>query len=320
MASLLPSPVFPAAAAASTSSSSRCRCRITTPSSARGWSNRQGWRLRHRVWAAQAADQQGGVQQQQQQENEDDVVVDSNVLPYCSINQKEKKTIGEMEQEFLQALQAFYYDKKAVMSNEEFDNLKEELMWEGSSVVMLSPDEQRLLEASMAYVAGNPIMTDAEFDELKLRLRKEGSEIVQEGPRCSLRSRKVYSDLTVDYFKMFLLNVPAAVVALTLFFFLDDLTGFEITYLLELPEPFSFIFTWFAALPLIFWVAQAITSAIVKDFLILKGPCPNCGNENLSFFGTILSVPSGGARNSDRSCTKAIPCIYHGEQDELFIL
>jgi hypothetical protein len=37
-----------------------------------------------------------------------------------------------------------------------------------------------------------------------------------------------------------------------------------------LPEPFSFIFTWFAALPLIFWIAQAITNAIVKDFLILK--------------------------------------------------
>ncbi|RRT74269.1 hypothetical protein B296_00021531, partial [Ensete ventricosum] len=33
---------------------------------------------------------------------------------------------------------AFYYEKKAIMSNEEFDNLKEELMWEGSSVVMLS--------------------------------------------------------------------------------------------------------------------------------------------------------------------------------------
>lgn len=35
-------------------------------------------------------------------------------------------------------MQAFYYEGKAVMSNEEFDNLKEELMWEGSSVVMLS--------------------------------------------------------------------------------------------------------------------------------------------------------------------------------------
>lgn len=241
---------------------------------------------------------------------QEDDVVDSNVLPYCSISRKEKKTIGEMEQEFLQALQSFYYDKKPIMSNEEFDNLKEELMWEGSSVVMLSADEQRLLEASMAYVAGNPIMTNTEFDELKLRLKKEGSEIVQEGPRCSLRSRKVYSDLTVDYFKMLLLNVPAAVVALTLFFFLDDLTGFEITYLLELPEPFSFIFTWFAALPLIFWVAQAITNAILKDFLILKGPCPNCSNENISFFGTILSVPSGGAKNSVKCANCGTALVY----------
>lgn len=39
---------------------------------------------------------------------------------------------------------------------------------------------------------------------------------------------------------------------------------------MQLPEPFSFIFTWFAALPLIFWLAQTITSAILKDFLILK--------------------------------------------------
>lgn len=35
---------------------------------------------------------------------EGDEVVDSNVLQYCSID-KEKKTIGELEQEFLQALQ-----------------------------------------------------------------------------------------------------------------------------------------------------------------------------------------------------------------------
>ncbi|KAK6137637.1 hypothetical protein DH2020_028563 [Rehmannia glutinosa] len=184
----------------------------------------------------------------------EDEIVDSNVLPYCSIdNKKQKKSIGEMEQEFLQALQAFYYEGKSIMSNEEFDNLKEELMWEGSSVVMLSADEQRFLEASMAYVSGNPIMTDEEYDKLKQKLKTDGSDIVVEGPRCSLRSRKVYSDLTVDYLKMFLLNVPAAVVALGLFFFLDDLTGFELTYLLELPEPFSFLFTWFAALPLILW-------------------------------------------------------------------
>ncbi|XWS38444.1 hypothetical protein CRYUN_Cryun19dG0132200 [Craigia yunnanensis] len=249
------------------------------------------------------ADQQGQV--------EEDEVVDSKILPYCSIDKKEeKKSLGEMEQEFLQALQAFYYEGKAIMSNEEFDNLKEELMWEGSSVVMLSSDEQKFLEASMAYVSGKPILSDEEFDNLKLRLKMEGSEIVVEGPRCSLRSRKVYSDLYVDYLKMLLLNVPATVVALGLFFFLDDLTGFEITYLLELPEPFSFIFTWFAAVPLIVWLAQALTKVVVKDFLILKGPCPNCGTENVSFFGTILSISSGGTTNTLKCSNCGTPLEY----------
>ncbi|KAJ6426689.1 hypothetical protein OIU84_022308 [Salix udensis] len=201
-------------------------------------------------------------------------MVDGKILQYCSIDKKEKKSLGEMEQEFLQALQAFYYEGKAIMSNEEFDNLKEELMWEGSSVVMLSSDEQKFLEASIAYVSGNPILSDKEFDELKMKLKSEGSEIVVEGPRCSLRSRKVYSDLYVDYVKMFLLNVPATVIAIGLFFFLDDLTGFEITYLLELPEPFSFLFTWFAAVPLLVWLALTLTNAIVKDSFDLEGPLP----------------------------------------------
>lgn len=247
--------------------------------------------------------------QQTDQVQEDDMD-DGKILQYCSIDKKGKKSLGEMEQDFLQALQAFYYEGKAIMSNEEFDNLKEELMWQGSSVVMLSSDEQKFLEASLAYVSGNPILSDEEFDKLKIKLKTEGSEIVVEGPRCSLRSRKVYSDLSVDYLKMFLLNVPATVVALGLFFFLDDITGFEITYLLELPEPFSFLFTWFAAVPLIVWLALTLTNAIVKDFLILKGPCPNCGTENGSFFGTILSISSGGTSNTLKCSDCSTELVY----------
>lgn len=40
--------------------------------------------------------------------------------------------------------------------------------------------------------------------------------------------------------------------------------------LLQLPEPFSFIFTWFAAVPLIVYLATSLTKLILKDFLILK--------------------------------------------------
>ncbi|GKD93052.1 protein MET1, chloroplastic [Tanacetum coccineum] len=71
-----------------------------------------------------------------------------------------------MEHELLQALQSFYYEGKSIMSTKEFDNLKEELTWEGRSVVMLSSNEQtEVLEAAMAYVFGNPIMTDEEYDQ-----------------------------------------------------------------------------------------------------------------------------------------------------------
>ena len=73
-----------------------------------------------------------------------------------------KVSLGEKEQEFLEALrvnchldtypnicccccqhddyafvQSFYFDNKPAMSNEEFDNLKEELTWEGSKVAVL---------------------------------------------------------------------------------------------------------------------------------------------------------------------------------------
>ena len=295
-------PIFSASLPAASSSSSSSSPRL--PLIPFGASRKLSIRKRLLVLSPKATTDQPG----QVQEDED-----SKILQYCSIDGKGKKSMGEMEQEFLQALQSFYYEGKAMMSNEEFDNLKEELMWEGSSVVMLSPDEQRFLEASMAYVSGNPIMTDKEYDKLKMKLKRDGSDIVVEGPRCSLRSRKVYSDLSVDYLKMFLLNVPAAVVALGLFFFLDDLTGFEITYLLELPEPFSFIFTWFAALPLILWLSFTITNAIVKDFLILKGPCPNCGTENTSFFGTILSVSNGGSSNKVKCSGCGTDLVYDSE-------
>ena len=35
------------------------------------------------------------------------------------------------------SVQSFYFEDKPAMSNEEFDNLKEELLWEGSKVAVL---------------------------------------------------------------------------------------------------------------------------------------------------------------------------------------
>ena len=42
-------------------------------------------------------------------------------------------------------MQAFYYEEAPTMSNEEFDNLKEELLWAGSKVAVLRCEEEQRL-------------------------------------------------------------------------------------------------------------------------------------------------------------------------------
>ena len=55
-------------------------------------------------------------------------------------------------------------------------------------------DEQKFLEASMAYVAGNPIMSDEEFDDLKIKL-KVGAHLFLD---CKyLYTNNLYNGLTL---------------------------------------------------------------------------------------------------------------------------
>lgn len=50
--------------------------------------------------------------------------------------------------------QSFYYDKEPMMGNEEFDNLKEDLLWEGSKVAILRSASAWL----SAYIAYWPVL------------------------------------------------------------------------------------------------------------------------------------------------------------------
>jgi hypothetical protein len=53
-------------------------------------------------------------------------------------------------------------------------------------------------------------------------------------------------------------------------FSIDDLTGFEITKAVELPEPYGIIVVWGLVLPALFIFANAATQLAFKDALILK--------------------------------------------------
>ena len=47
-------------------------------------------------------------------------------------------------------VQAYYYDEKTLLSNEEFDNLKEDLIWAGSKVAVLRYASNCLSELALS--------------------------------------------------------------------------------------------------------------------------------------------------------------------------
>lgn len=220
---------------------------------------------------------------------------------YCSIDSAGKRVVkrslGEMEQEYLQALGAWFYDGKPMMSDDEFELLKEELLWNGSRVPILSSDEQRFLEASIAYYKGNPIMADDEFDSLKNELKTTSSIVTAQGPRCSIRTKNMYSDAAPDYLRMTLLNLPAAVIVLAGLFAVDDLTGFDITAAIELPPPLGIGLLWGLLLPVIYVLSTSITNIVLREAIILRGQCPSCGTDNFTFFGDIFNVSGNKGQN-----------------------
>merc|ERR1712176_196393 len=182
---------------------------------------------------------------------------DENINPFCSLDEtgkpvKKKKTLGEMEQEYLDALRQF-------------------------------------------YMSDNPSLSDEEFDDLKLKLKQQGSALAIGGPRCSIRSRRVYSDMGVDYFRLTLLNIPGVGISLSLLFILDFLTGFSISKFVELPEPLGFIAVWVVVLPILYVLSDSLTKVVLKDALILNGQCTNCGENQVLFFGKVLGIDGNDA-------------------------
>lgn len=194
--------------------------------------------------------------------------------------------------------------------------LQNELLWEGSTVVVLNGQEQRFLEASMAYAAGKPIMSDEEFNKLKRSLKKTGSVVTVGGPRCSIRSKKMYTDAMIDYGKMLALNLPAVAVVLGGIFAIDYASGFGISKIIEAPGPVGSLFLWAFLLPSIYVISSSLTNIVLRDGVILTAQCPSCGHKNNAYFGDIFVVE--GARGSvEMDCEQCKSLLKWSDDDRL---
>lgn len=70
---------------------------------------------------------------------------------------------------------------KALLNDDDYDELKSSLTWDGSALVNLSGKEARFLFAVAAARKGAPTMPDAEYAALKQELQAENSWVVSRG-------------------------------------------------------------------------------------------------------------------------------------------
>lgn len=229
-----------------------------------------------------------------------EVILDENIVGFCSIDpntgRRLELSLREKEALFIDSVQSFFRGEEKVLSDDEFDTLKEELTWQGSDVATLSRDEFKFLDAARAYEQGKPIMDDVAFDKLKKKLFEQGSIVaIQRGPRCSIQRQVTFSDIIPDKKRTFALFLPAGVlIGLTWLSF-----AFEFTPLHKVDPVLSLII----GSPLIFLLARFATRLVVPNAEIMVGDCPSCGHRTHVLFGDVLNQ-KGFESEASVKCSK----------------
>jgi len=79
---------------------------------------------------------------------------------------------------YLDALQSSYVSDTPLFNDDDYDELKDSLTWEGSALVTMSGAEAQFLYAVGASRKGCSAIGDAEYAELKAKLQAEESWVV----------------------------------------------------------------------------------------------------------------------------------------------
>lgn len=83
---------------------------------------------------------------------------------------------------FLDALYNYYRSGSAILNNEDYEELKENLTWEGSAVATMQAQEALFVTAVASARRGDPIMEDDEYQKLKADLKKQRSWVTARAP------------------------------------------------------------------------------------------------------------------------------------------
>lgn len=82
---------------------------------------------------------------------------------------------------FLDCLYNYYYGKRNLLNNDDYNDLKEQLNWEGSAACSLKANEALFITAVAGYLRGDKIMDDDQYEKVKTELQSQGSWVVTRG-------------------------------------------------------------------------------------------------------------------------------------------
>lgn len=212
---------------------------------------------------------------------------------FCMLDKASGKmirlTLEEKERIFMDALQAYYSSGRKLLSDDEFDLLKEDLTWNGSPIVVMNRKEAAYLNAMQEYLKGKPMMSDTDFDQLKKELMEEGSKFaVQTEPKCYIDTGICKVTMQEDKFRSNLLYLPAGVLLLVAWLGI----GYEVIEPVIRLNPLVLILL--GAYPTYLGSKFITEDLVFQNKLVAFGPCPNCSYENRVYFGDILGVEGFG--------------------------
>lgn len=81
--------------------------------------------------------------------------------------------LAQLEEMYIDALWSYYVDGVQLLTDVQFDKLKQELAWQASSFPNLREYEVTFVKASLAYWRGEPVMDDHEWEKVKAKVKED---------------------------------------------------------------------------------------------------------------------------------------------------
>lgn len=214
--------------------------------------------------------------------------------------EKKTLTLDAKEKLYLECVDAFYNEGgKQLLSNDEYEQLKDDLSFDGSVVSTYSKDEIRFVLANKRYKMGKPILNDEEYDQLRAKLQKAGSLVVlHDGASCSTDTGLCKTDMKVDAGKTRLLYLPGSAGGL--------LVAMEACFWTLHVDPFLSVLL--GAVPAYFFGVWFTENVFAQKPLVVQATCPNCSNLFPLYFGDLFSVRTDGLAGPPTPPSDTLEC------------